>query len=77
MSKHLIQRDYGVECKNRECHNRIVLGEYMTPRRSNDEPEDPIPLIRFTARKVTCAKCQKTYRYEHSDLREFPAKLPV
>ena len=77
MSKHLIQRDYGVECKNRECNNRIVLGEYMTPRRSNDEPEDPIPLIRFTARKVTCAKCHKTYRYEHSDLREFPAKLPV
>jgi hypothetical protein len=77
MSIHSIQRDYGVECKNRRCNNRIVLGEYMTHLRSGEDPEDPIPLIRFTARKVTCAKCQKTSQYEHSDLREFPAKLSV
>ncbi len=69
-----IHRDYGVECKNPECNNRIVFGEYMTPRRSE---EDPISLIRFTARKVTCPKCHKTCHYDHSDLREFPAKLSV
>ena len=82
MRKMYIHRDYGVECKNPECNNRIVFGEYMTPRRSED-PEDPkdsegpIPLIRFTARKITCAECHKTYRYDHSDLREFPPKLSV
>lgn len=78
-----IHRHYGVECKNRECDNRIVLGEYMTPSRSEEDQdpmrseEDPISLIRFTARKVTCPECHKTYQYDHSDLREFPAKLSV
>ena len=73
-----IHRHYGVDCKNRECNNRIVFGEYMTPRGSESGPEeDPIPLIRFTARKVTCPQCHKTYKYDHSDLREFPAKLSV
>jgi hypothetical protein len=72
-----INKVYGVACKNAECNKRIVLGEYMTPRRSEEEPEDPIPLIRFTARKITCPKCHKTYQYHHSDLREFPAKVSV
>ena len=66
-----IQRDYGVQCKNSECSKGIVLGEYMTRRRSKG---DPITLIRFTARKLTCPKCHKTYQYDHSDLREFSTK---
>jgi hypothetical protein len=74
MSIHSTHRDYGVECKNRRCNSRIVLGGYMAPLRSG---EDPIPLIRFTARKVTCANCYNTYQYEHSDLREFPTKVSV
>jgi len=69
-----IQRDYGVACKNPECNNGIALGEYMTRRRSKG---NPITLIRFTARKLTCPKCRKTYQYDHSDLREFPSKLSV
>jgi hypothetical protein len=69
-----IQRDYGVECKNSGCSKGIVLGEYMTRRRSKG---DPITFIRFTARKLTCPKCHKTYRYDHSDLREFSTKLSV
>lgn len=77
MSIHSILRDYGVECKNRGCKNRIVLGEYLTPRQSGEDPGDPIALIRFTARKVTCANCHTTYQYDHSDLREFPAKLSM
>jgi hypothetical protein len=72
-----IHRDYGVECKNRACNNRIILGEYMTPSRSEEDPIEPISLIRFTARRVTCPKCHKTCQYHHSDLREFPAKLSV
>jgi len=69
-----IQRDYGVACKNPECNNGIVLGEYMTRRRSKG---DPITFIRFTPRKLTCPKCRKTYQYDHSDLREFSTKLSV
>jgi hypothetical protein len=67
-----IQRDYGVACKNPECKNGIVLGEYVTRRRSKG---DPIPLIRFTARQLTCPKCDKTYPYDHRDLREFSSNL--
>jgi hypothetical protein len=67
-----IQRDYGVACKNPECNSGIALGEYMTLRRPKG---DPITLIRFTARKLTCPKCHKTYQYGHSDLREFSPKL--
>jgi hypothetical protein len=75
-----IHREFGVECKNTECKKAIVLGGYLTPRHSKESPDgldDPIPLIRFTARRVTCPECQKTYEYDHSDLREFPAKSSV
>ena len=69
-----ILRDYGVECRNPECNNEIVLGEYMTRRRSEG---DLLTSIRFTARKLTCPKCHKTYQYDRSDLREFSTKLSV
>ncbi len=69
-----IQRDYGVACKNPKCSNRIVLGEYMARRRSSG---DPITLIRFSARKLTCPECHKAYEYDQNDLREFSDKLSV
>jgi hypothetical protein len=53
---HSIHRDYRVECKNRGCISRIVLRKYMTARQPGQGPEDPIPLIRFTARTVTCRR---------------------
>jgi hypothetical protein len=69
-----VQRDYGVKCKNPGCNNGIVLGEYMARRQSK---KDPIPFIRFAARKLTCPNCHKTYQYDHSDLRELSTKLSV
>ena len=72
-----IHREFGVECKNPECNKEIVLGGYLTPRQSNEDPDDPIPLIRFTARRVTCPERQRTYEYDHSDLREVPTKFTV
>jgi hypothetical protein len=64
-------RDYGVQCKNPECNSGIVLGEYIRRRSKGD----PILLIRFTARNLTCPNCHQTYEYDHKDLREFSTKL--
>jgi hypothetical protein len=65
-----VERAYGVECKNKECHTGIILGSYITrPERGGD-------LVSFVVvRKegtVKCPTCGASHEYGQADIREFP-----
>jgi len=65
-----VEKAYGVECKNKECHTGIILGTYMTrPERGGD-------LVSFVVMKnagvVKCPNCGASHEYDQADIREFP-----
>ena len=64
------QRPYGVECKNKDCHSGIILGDYMTrPQRAGEVVSF---IVMEKATKIRCQSCGHEYEYTQDDLREFP-----
>jgi len=60
---------YGFECKNADCKAGIIFGRYLTrPQRLGDVAI----LVRVNPGRLKCPKCGQEYRYDQSDLQEFP-----
>jgi hypothetical protein len=64
------QRQYGVECKTKDCNYGIILGDYMT------QPQQGGDVISFVVlqapTKFRCPACDQEHEYTQTDLRMFP-----
>jgi len=62
-----IEKKFGVECKNPQCGECIVLGMYMKPPQST---RDFVNFVMVGHWKLTCRSCGDVYDYDQADLRE-------
>lgn len=62
------ERKFGVECKNPECGDWIVLGMHDLTR--PESRRDLLTYIQSGPWKLTCPTCGDAEDYDHFDLRE-------
>jgi hypothetical protein len=63
------QKRFGVECKNSQCGDCIILGMHMTTPQST---RDFVSFVMVGHWKLTCPSCGEANDYDQTDLRECP-----
>jgi hypothetical protein len=61
--------EYGVRCKNPDCHHGFVLGKYMAnPKHAGDT----VTFVSMKPQRAKCPSCGRTYEYTRDDLEQVP-----
>jgi hypothetical protein len=70
----VMERRYGVECKNGECKAPIIFARYM----ANPETDiDSSPNVEINPGRLRCPRCGDDSIYAMEDLMEFPPDIQV
>jgi len=66
------EKKFGVECKNPQCRDSIVLGIYMAPPQSSS---DFVNFVVAGHWKLICPSCGDAHDYNQGDLRAWHPSL--